>query len=249
MVDILDPFEHITWSGDVKDDDTLFATLDQTPHLRYIKIDRNYVEGRNFDVFYRLRERGLKVFDDAKIIEIGPKVVELVKKHLPHQPYMLNCMAGCESTGFMTHENPDLVDTLKRFADLCLGAGVEPCGVTVLSTKTEDVVRREFNGRNPVEQVYYYLDVLMSCGFTNAVCAAKEVAAIRQESRFNKLVLNPAGVRPAGSAADDQVRAETPEAIMAVGGLNTRMVIGRPITKGDPAKNLRKIAASITPAA
>jgi orotidine-5'-phosphate decarboxylase len=247
-VDSYDPLNHITWSADVADDDALFAALDSMPDLRYIKIDRNYVEGRDFGVFYRLRERGLKVFDDSKIIEIGPKVVELVKKHLPHQPFMLNCMAGCESTDNMEHENPDLVDTLKRFADLCLGAGVEPCGVTVLSTKTEDVVRREFNGRDPIEQVYYYLDMLMRCGFTNAVCAAKEVDAIRQESRFNKLVLNPAGVRPAGSAADDQVRAETPEAIMAVGGLNTRLVIGRPITKGDPAKNLRKIAASITSA-
>jgi orotidine-5'-phosphate decarboxylase len=119
--------------------------------------------------------------------------------------------------------------------------------VTVLTSKTAEVVGDEFNGRSATEQVLYYVDALLACGFTDVVCSPKEVPIIRSESRFDSLDLDTPGIRPAGSDAGDQARADTPEAALAAAA--TRLVIGRPITTGNPAENLRNIVASITAAA
>lgn len=246
MVADMNPLDRIIWSADVPDEDALMGNLDRMPELRIVKIDRLFLEGRDYSVFDRLNERGLLVFSDAKIIEIPSKVVAIAKKHLAHKPWMLNCMAGVESNDVLVHEDPDKIDGLKRFADACHAAGTRPCAVTVLTSKSGEVVEREFNGCSSIEQVLYYVEQLLDCGFTDVVCSPKEVPAIRAESRFDVLDLNTPGIRPTGSATGDQARADTPAAALAAGA--TRLVIGRPITKGDPAQNLRNIVASITPA-
>lgn len=239
----IDLLERIIWSADVVNERTLMGNLDQMPDLRVIKIDRLFITDTGLGVIDRLNERGLKVFDDAKIIEIPSKTVEIAKKHLAHKPWMLNCMAGVQSSGILTHEDPQKVDGLKRFADACHEAGTRPCGVTVLTSKTDYVVAREFSGSNSIEQVLYYVEALLECGFTDVVCSPKELPAIRAESRFDSLDLNTPGIRPAGSDAGDQARADTPEAALAAGA--SRLVIGRPITVGDPAENLKNILSSI----
>ncbi len=160
---------------------------------------------------------------------------------------MLGCMAGAQSSGRLTHRDSEQIDGLKRFADACHGAGTRPCGVTVLTSKTPEAVKREFNGRDPIEQVLYYVEMLLGCGFTDVVCSPRELSAIRGERRFDGLDLNTPGIRPAGSETGDQARADTPEAALAAGA--TRLVIGRPITTGDPAENLKNIVASIAAAA
>lgn len=243
----IEPVERIIWSADVPDEETLMSTLDRMPELRIVKIDRLFVTDSGLGAIDRLNDRGIKVFDDAKIVEIPSKTEAIAKKHLAHRPWMLNCMAGVESSDILENENREKVDGLKRFADACHQAGTKPCAVTVLTSKTAEVVGREFNGRDSMEQVLYYVELLLSCGFTDVVCSPKEVPAIRADSRFDLLDLNTPGIRPAGSDAGDQGRTDTPEGALAAGA--TRLVIGRPITTGDPAENLRNIVASITPVA
>lgn len=225
------------------DEKTLMDHLDRMPELRVVKIDRLFVTDTGLGVIGRLNERGLRVFDDAKIVEIPSKLVGVAEKHLKYKPFMLNCMAGALSSNVLAHENREKIDGLKRFADACRNADTKPCGVTVLTSKTSDVVSGEFNGRDSNEQVLYYVEALLKYGFTDVVCSPNEVPVIRAESRFDSLDLNTPGIRPTGSEADDQARADTPEAALAAGA--TRLVIGRPITIGDPADNLRKIVASI----
>lgn len=242
----IDPLDRIIWSADVADEEALVGHLDRMPELRLIKIDRLFLTGIDLWVLSRLRELGLKVFVDAKIIEIPSKVIGIAAKYLAHGPFMLNCMAGAQSSGLLEDEDPEKIDGLKRFADACHAAGTKPCAVTVLTSKTVDVVSSEFCC-TPIEQVLYYVEALLECGFTDVVCSPKEVPAIRAESRFDGLDLNTPGIRPAGSDAGDQARADTPEAALAAGA--TRLVIGRPITNGNPAENLRNIIAGITAAA
>lgn len=240
----MNPFGRIIWSADVGNETALMGYLNQMPGLEIVKIDRLFLIGTGLGVLSRLNELGYKVFVDAKIIEIPSKTVAIAKEYLKHKPWMLNCMAGIQSSGVLTHEDPEKIDGLKRFADACHEVGTRPCGVTVLTSKTDNVIDREFNGRDSLEQVLYYVEALLDCGFTDVVCSPAEIAAIRAESRFDVLDLNTPGIRPAGSAAGDQARANTPEAALAAGA--TRLVIGRPITQGDPAENLRKIADSIS---
>jgi orotidine-5'-phosphate decarboxylase len=244
-----DPLDHIIWSADVPDERALWAGLDIMSDLRIVKLDRNFMEGRDFELFDRVHERGLLIFDDAKIIEVPSKVVDIAKgsqlaTHLARRPWMLNCMAGIESNGIMEHENSSKIDGLKRFADACHAVGTRPCAVTVLTSKTPEVALREFNGRTPVEQVLYYVERLLECDFTDVVCSPKEAAAIRAERRFNKLDLNTPGIRWPDSDTRDQARVMTPDAAVADGA--DRLVIGSLLTESDdPAAELERIAGSI----
>jgi orotidine-5'-phosphate decarboxylase len=150
---------------------------------------------------------------------------------------MLNCMAGALSNGLVMHNDLNMVDGLKRFADACHKAGVRPCAVTVLTSKQPNVVDAEFNGRDSGEQVLFYVDKLLAFGFTDVVCSPEEVALIRSEERFDGLNLNTPGVRRPGSSTDDQARTDTPFGAFKAG--SDRIVSGRDLTKSeDPAKTL-----------
>lgn len=242
VVNFMNVLERIIWSADVKDEAALMVTLDSMPELQIVKIDRMLLEVAGFGLIDRLNERGIKTFDDAKIIEIPSKIEGIVKNHLAHKPWMVNCMAHGVSSMVLTHEDRDKIDGLKRFADACNEVGTKSCAVSVLTSKTSGVVEREYNGRNSMEQVLEYVEMLLTCGFTDVVCSPKELSTIRAESRFDTIDLNTPGIRLASSDVGDQARISTPESAFENGA--TRLVIGRPITQGNPAENLRNIAAS-----
>ncbi len=235
----------ICWSADVDGLDVLMDTIDAMPRLRKIKIDRLFVDTYGPEVFQLLVENypELLVFFDAKYAEIPTKLAELAKIGCSHRPWMLNCMADCLSNGDFSNADQKKLDGLKQFADICHDNSVQPCAVSVLTTKTDRMTTYQFNGRNRVEQVLFYAEHLVEAGFTHIVCSPKELKALRAERSFDGLIAVNAGIRPAGSARDDQVNADTPRATLEAGsGL---LVIGRPLTSGDPAENLTNIVAEI----
>ena len=70
------------------------------------------------------------------------------------------------------------------------------------------------------------------------------MAAVRAEVGPDVVLITP-GVRPAGSAAQDQVRVATPERALADGA--DLLVIGRPITAAaDPGAAAARIAAGLS---
>lgn len=241
--------EWIIWSADVPDVPAVVENMATMPHGIRPKIDRAFIDanGGPAVVGRVAEETGREVFDDAKIIEIPNKLASVARIHLQYRPWMLNCMAGGMSTRFMEHENPQLVDGLKQFADACHKVGTRPCGVTVLTSKDEATVEGEFNGRTAQEQVLYYAEMLRMAGFTDMVCSPQEAAAIRTDSSFDRLELNCASIRLPDAPVDDQARTKTPaEALLA--GVN-RGVIGRPITIGVPANNIHAIVENLRTAA
>jgi orotidine-5'-phosphate decarboxylase len=197
-----------------------------------------------FGVISELSERGVQVFDDAKIIEIPSKIEKLAQIHVQHQPWMLNMMGNGLSSGKMEAPKPDEVEAMKRFADVCLTAGVEPCLVTVLTSKTDQMVELEYGeGRNRIEVVLMYLDVAREAGFTNFVCSIAELPSIRAETRFDQMQGNHPGARLPGSDAHDQASVGTPRGIVEAGG--TRLVIGRDLTGDDAAEKWVRINANL----
>jgi orotidine-5'-phosphate decarboxylase len=234
--------ERIIWSADVSSPAKLGWNIGRLPELRNVKLDRAFMEGRELRLLAEVAELGVNVFDDAKIVEIPSKVVEIAKKHLVYKPWMLNCMAGVVSNGVFAGDDPEKLDGLKRFADACLQAGTRPCAVTVLTSKTPEISEREF-GFLPTDQVLDYLDLLLQAGFTDVVCSPKEVGAIRADSRFDKLDLNTPGIVMRGSSSPDQARTNTPGAAVKAGA--TRLVIGRALTGDDMLNNFRAIVRDI----
>ena len=80
-------------------------------------------------------------------------------------------------------------------------------------------------------------------GLDGVVCSAREARELRQACGADFRLVTP-GIRPAGSARDDQARIITPEAAIAAGA--DYLVIGRPITQADdPLAALAAINASI----
>ncbi|MDB5183629.1 MAG: orotidine 5-phosphate decarboxylase [Candidatus Saccharibacteria bacterium] len=240
-----DPYERIIWSADVDDVATLTDWVDQIPKLRLIKIDRAFVDRNGWDVFDILRERGVYVFDDAKITEIPTKLELVAKIHVDKaRPWMLNCMAGSLST-LETGAGHRELDGLRRFADVCAEADVHSCAVSVLTSKSEFAVESEFNGRTSTEQVLFYAERLVALGITHLVCSPREAEVVRKYFDFTELQLVTPGVRPVGEAVGDQARVSTPESAIKNGA--NYLVVGRPITqgKGTPAENLDAIAAEI----
>jgi orotidine-5'-phosphate decarboxylase len=62
------------------------------------------------------------------------------------------------------------------------------------------------------------------------VCSPKEVTALRESIGKDFALVTP-GIRPSGSATDDQRRTLTPAEAIAAG--SSYLVIGRPITQAD----------------
>ena len=81
------------------------------------------------------------------------------------------------------------------------------------------------------------------CGLDGVVCSAVEAPALRRALGPSFKLVTP-GIRPAGSAADDQARVATPEGAVANGA--DFLVIGRPITQAaDPRGALAQINAAL----
>jgi orotidine-5'-phosphate decarboxylase len=82
------------------------------------------------------------------------------------------------------------------------------------------------------------------CG--GVVCAAPDLEVVRELAP--RLVKVTPGIRPAGSAADDQARVMDPASALAAGA--DLLVIGRPVTRAaDPELAAAEIAAALASAA
>jgi orotidine-5'-phosphate decarboxylase len=70
----------------------------------------------------------------------------------------------------------------------------------------------------------------LKAGLGGVVCSAREASGLRQCFGAGPLLVTP-GIRPVGSAADDQRRTMTPADAMAAGA--SYLVVGRPVTASD----------------
>ena len=99
--------------------------------------------------------------------------------------------------------------------------------VTVL-TSLDDQVLREVGISTPaLDTVVRQAVSAVEAGARAIVCSPHEVARVRSEVGGDIVLITP-GVRPAGSAPDDQKRVMTPVEALAAGA--DLLVIGRPIT-------------------
>jgi orotidine-5'-phosphate decarboxylase len=111
------------------------------------------------------------------------------------------------------------------------GSDVVPriLGVTVLTSLGAGQLRDELGlVRPPAEQVVFWAKQARDCGLSGVVASPQEILSIRQHCGNGFLIVTP-GIRPAGSATDDQKRISTPGAALHAGA--DYLVVGRPITR------------------
>jgi orotidine-5'-phosphate decarboxylase len=115
--------------------------------------------------------------------------------------------------------------------------------VTVL-TSLHDADLAEIGLAGPALDAVRRLAVMaVGAGAQALVCSPQEAAAVRAEVGPEITLITP-GVRPQGSAAQDQARIATPEEALSAGA--DLLVIGRPITgSSDPGAAAAGIAAAL----
>ncbi len=116
--------------------------------------------------------------------------------------------------------------------------------VTVLTSLDRAALGRELGVPSSVEgHVLHLCRLAREAGLDGCVASAGEIRAVRTHLGAGWVIVTP-GVRPAGSAADDQSRIATPQATARAGA--HYLVVGRPITAAaDPVDAARAILAEI----
>ncbi|HVM26201.1 MAG TPA: orotidine-5'-phosphate decarboxylase [Mycobacteriales bacterium] len=120
---------------------------------------------------------------------------------------------------------------------------VDIAAVTVLTSSDAATLDSVGLAGPPLDAVRRLAVLAVGAGARALVCSPQEVRAVRAEVGPDVTLITP-GVRPAGSALQDQVRVATPQQALDDGA--DLLVIGRPITgTADPGAAAAALAAQL----
>lgn len=180
-----------------------------------------------------LHQLGFEVFLDLKFHDIPNTTAMAVKAAAELGVWMVNvhCSGGLKMMAACR-------DVLEQHS------GKKPLliGVTVLTSMEQQDLAGIGLDVAPQEQVLRLASLAQQAGLDGLVCSAQEAQALKQQWSAGQLVTP--GIRPAGSASDDQKRILTPAQAMRAG--SDYLVIGRPVTRADePDQAVQDILATL----
>jgi orotidine-5'-phosphate decarboxylase len=204
------------------------------PNKCRVKVGKELFTSAGPDVVRSLIGMGFDVFLDMKYHDIPNTVAGAVRAAAELGVWMVNVHASGGSRMMAA-----AVDAVQQSAHKPI-----LIAVTVLtSMDAEDLIELGIN-IEPIEQVKKLALLAQAAGMDGVVCSASEASELKHITH-NKFCLVTPGIRPAGSAVDDQRRIVTPHDALANG--SDYLVIGRPIIKSaDPARVLDEILATLT---
>jgi orotidine-5'-phosphate decarboxylase len=206
-----------------------WATL-VTPHVNTVKVGLELYLRYGPDVVASVRgASGVQVFLDLKLHDIPATVAGAARAVSRLKPAYLTVHA----TGGAA--------MIRAAAEAAPNTKI--AAVTVLTSLAEDDLTSLGLAGPALDAVRRLSALAVEAGAQALVCSPREVAAVRAEVGPEVTLITP-GVRPHGTAAQDQVRVATPEEALASGA--DLLVIGRPITGApDPGAAAAGIAASL----
>ena len=181
-----------------------------------------------------LQSRGFDVFLDLKFHDIPNTVAHAVAAAADLGVWMVNVHASGGAR--MMNAAREALVPMGKDAPLLIA-------VTVLTSMEASDLHDIGIARTPAEHALHLATLTKECGLDGVVCSAHEAVTFRQRLG-NAFSLVTPGIRPEGSAAQDQRRIMTPAQAKQAGV--DYMVIGRPITQSaDPAATLASILQSL----
>jgi orotidine-5'-phosphate decarboxylase len=201
-----------------------------TPHVSTVKIGLELYLRYGPAVVASIRgASGVRVFLDLKLHDIPATVAGAARSVGRLRPDLLTVHAS---------GGPDVIRAAAEAAP-----STKIAAVTVLTSLSQRQLERTGVAGSVRDTVLRLSSLAVEAGAQGIVCSPREVAAVRAEVGPGITLITP-GVRPAGTAANDQARVATPEEALKSG--SDLLVIGRPITSApDPGAAAAAVAASI----
>ncbi|AVX02809.1 orotidine-5'-phosphate decarboxylase [Maritalea myrionectae] len=163
-----------------------------------------------------LKRAGKKIFMDVKLLDI-PNTVE-------------KGVAGLAELGadFVTiHAEPHCMAAAKRAVE---GTDTKLLGVTVMTSLDDEDLKASGYAYGVSDLVARRAKQATEIGIDGVICSAQEIEMVRDLSSGKLMAVTP-GIRPKGSAADDQKRIFTPYQAIEAGAAH--LVVGRPVYKAN----------------
>jgi orotidine-5'-phosphate decarboxylase len=175
--------------------------------------------------FARMRELGLRVFADLKFHDIPTTVERASRAAARHGVDFLNLHAAGGATMLRAG--------VEGARDGARASGHDAPVMLAVTVLTSDPDTSAFAAR---------LDATIDAGCDGVVCSAHEVREVKERDPSQRAMVP--GVRPAGTARDDQARVATPADVVAAGG--DWMVLGRAVTRAaSPERAAADVVASL----
>ena len=185
------------------------------------------------EIVESLHRLGFEVFLDLKFHDIPNTTAMAVKAAAELGVWMVNvhCSGGLK-----------MMQACREVLQQQSGKTPLLIGVTVLTSMEQSDLAGIGLDITPQQQVLRLAGLAEQAGLDGLVCSAQEAGLLKKQWPAGQLVTP--GIRPAGSAQDDQKRILTPVQAMQAG--SDYLVIGRPITQAaDPAQALSDILAEL----
>lgn len=203
------------------------------PALCRVKVGKELFTRCGPAVVEELRAKGFEVFLDLKFHDIPNTTAMAVKAAAELGVWMVNvhCSGGIR-----------MMAACREILDKSSGPQPLLIGVTVLTSMEQADLAGIGLNVEPQEQVLRLAGLAATAGLDGLVCSAQEASALK--TQYPQLKLVTPGIRPAGSAADDQRRILTPAQAITAG--SDYLVIGRPVAQAaDPAQALAAVVAEL----
>jgi len=229
-----DPRSHLIVALDVPDRATAMKMAEQlSGHVGYFKIGLELFTREGPRLVQEIRDRGEKIFLDLKLHDIPNTVRGAVRSACRLGVHMLTIHASGGSS------------MLSAASQEAVSAKSPPLllAVTALTSLSEDEMKKLGVAGSMDRWVERLAELAQSSGIRGIVASSKELPMLRRKFH-NELKLVIPGIRPAGTAIQDQSRTATPAEAIRAGA--DYIVVGRPILQAsDPAKAADSIVDEI----
>jgi orotidine-5'-phosphate decarboxylase len=203
------------------------------------KVGKQLFTAAGPEIVKKIIAQGERVFLDLKFHDIPNTVAKagIQAVHLGVSIFNLHALGGSVMMRTTVESVRELAEREKITPPLILG-------VTVLTSHSQDTLTEVGIEGELEDEVVRLAQLCEASGIDGVVGSPREIAHIRSAvSNPNFVILTP-GVRPGGTAPNDQSRIMTPAEAVAAGA--NFIVIGRPITAAkDPVNAANSILSEI----
>jgi orotidine-5'-phosphate decarboxylase len=228
------PKDHLCVALDLDDVDTASRLVERVQnHVGVFKIGYQLGFAGGLVLAEKLSERGIRVFLDFKLHDIGNTVSSGVLS-----------LARSGATFITVHAYPPVMRAAREaLSSLPEDKRAALLGVTVLTSLDDDDLKQAGFHDNVETLVQKRALMARQEGLDGLVCSAQEASRIRHLVGPGMILVTP-GIRPDEASKDDQKRIVTPAKAIADGA--DLLVVGRPVLKAeDPVTACQTIVSQI----